>query len=73
MDVGKGWPASQLSFPEVLVLSTQGGLRVDDGTPIALGFHTGLWEVGLLVGEVARELREGRGPAHRALKAGHDC
>jgi dihydroxyacid dehydratase/phosphogluconate dehydratase len=28
-----------------------------DGTPIARGFHTGHWEVGLLVAEAARELR----------------
>jgi hypothetical protein len=31
-----------------------------DGTPIALGFHTGHWEVGLLVAEAARELRKRR-------------
>ena len=32
-------------------------MRAQDGTPIALGFHTGHWEVGLLVAEAARELR----------------
>lgn len=57
MDVGMGWAANQLAGPEILLLSTQGGLRADDGTPIALGFHTGHWEVGLLVAEAARELR----------------
>jgi putative YjhG/YagF family dehydratase len=40
-----------------LILSTHGGLRAPDGTPIALGFHTGHWEVGLLVAEAARELK----------------
>jgi xylonate dehydratase len=57
LNVGMGWPANQLLGPEVLILSTHGGLRAEDGTPVALGFHTGHWEVGLLVGEAARELK----------------
>ncbi|HEY1462840.1 MAG TPA: YjhG/YagF family D-xylonate dehydratase [Terriglobales bacterium] len=57
LNVGMGWPASQLTGAEILILSTHGGTRADDGTPIALGFHTGHWEVGLLVGEAARELK----------------
>jgi putative YjhG/YagF family dehydratase len=40
----------------VLILSTHGGVRAPDGSAIALGFHTGHWEVGLLVAEAAREL-----------------
>lgn len=56
MNVGMGWSPGRLLGPEVLLLSTQGGTRADDGTPIALGFHTGHWEVGLLVAEAAREL-----------------
>lgn len=57
LNVGMGWPADQLRGAEVLILSTHGGTRADDGTPIALGFHTGHWEVGLLVAEAARELK----------------
>jgi putative YjhG/YagF family dehydratase len=57
MNVGMGWSPDSLSGPEILLLSTHGGLRAEDGTPIALGFHTGHWEVGLLVAEAARELR----------------
>jgi xylonate dehydratase len=57
MNVGMGWSPDRLSGPEILLLSTHGGLRAEDGTPIALGFHTGHWEVGLLVAEAARELR----------------
>jgi putative YjhG/YagF family dehydratase len=57
MNVGMGWAADQLLGPEILILSTHGGTRADDGTPIALGFHTGHWEVGLLVAEAARELK----------------
>src|SRR5690349_1245209 len=54
-NAGMGWPTEKLLDPEFLILSTHGGLRAEDGTPIALGFHTGHWEVGLLVGEAARE------------------
>ncbi len=57
MNVGMGWSPDKLLGPEILLLSTHGGLRADDGTPLALGFHTGHWEVGLLVAEAARELK----------------
>ena len=33
------------------------GLREPNGAPIALGYHTGHWEIGLLVEEAAREFR----------------
>src|SRR5580692_5319085 len=56
-NAGMGWEAARLLDPEFLILSTHGGLRAEDGTPIALGFHTGHWEVGLLVAEAARELK----------------
>src|SRR5215469_5449381 len=56
-DAGMGWEPARLLDPEFLILSTHGGLRAADGTPIALGFHTGHWEVALLVAEAARELR----------------
>ncbi|WP_263409322.1 YjhG/YagF family D-xylonate dehydratase [Terriglobus tenax] len=56
-NAGMGWEPSRLNDPEYLILSTHGGVRAADGTPIALGFHTGHWEVGLLVTEAARELR----------------
>jgi putative YjhG/YagF family dehydratase len=51
-----GWDPSRLGAPEVLILSTHGGVRAPDGTPIALGLHTGHWEVGLLVEAAAHEL-----------------
>lgn len=56
-NAGMGWEPARLLDPEFLILSTHGGLRAQDGTPIALGFHSGHWEVGLLVAEAARELR----------------
>jgi len=56
-NVGMGWTPADLRRPEVLVLSTMGGMRNPDGTPLALGYHTGHWEVGLLVQAAAEELR----------------
>ena len=56
-NAGMGWEPTRLLDPEFLILSTHGGLRADDGRPIALGFHTGHWEVGLLVAEAANELK----------------
>ena len=56
-NAGMGWEPGRLLDPEFLILSTHGGLRAEDGRPIALGFHTGHWEVGLLVAEAARELK----------------
>lgn len=53
-----GWNPAQLGRDEYLLLSTQGGLRAADGTPVALGYHTGHWEIGLLVDAAARTLRD---------------
>ena len=57
-NAGMGWPTREMLGPQMLILSTQGGVRADDGTPIALGYHTGHWEVGLLVREAARMLKQ---------------
>ncbi|MBI4602634.1 MAG: YjhG/YagF family D-xylonate dehydratase, partial [Planctomycetes bacterium] len=54
---GMGWDPSELGRKELLILSTHGGLREPDGRPVALGYHTGHWEVGLLVEAAAREIR----------------
>jgi putative YjhG/YagF family dehydratase len=42
----------------MLILSTQGGVRAEDGTPVALGYHTGHYEVGLLVQAAARTFKD---------------
>lgn len=55
-NAGMGWDPQQLLRDQVLILSTQGGLRAEDGRPVALGYHTGHWEVGLLVRAAAEEL-----------------
>jgi putative YjhG/YagF family dehydratase len=56
-NTGMGWDPARVLDPEFLILSTHGGLRAENGEAIALGFHTGHWEVGLLVAEAARELK----------------
>ncbi len=58
---GMGWKPEDLLGPQYLLLSTQGGVRAADGQPIALGYHTGHWEVGLLVEAAAREIKQAGG------------
>lgn len=55
-NAGMGWNPALLGGKEVLILSTHGGVRRPDGTAVALGYHTGHWEVGLLVEAAAEEL-----------------
>ncbi|MDB5388397.1 MAG: dehydratase, YjhG/YagF family, partial [Planctomycetaceae bacterium] len=57
-NAGMGWNPSQLGRKQFLILSTQGGIRGEDGKPIALGYHTGHWEVGLLMRAAAERLDE---------------
>ncbi len=47
-NAGMGWNPARMAGKEVLILSTQGGIRHPDGSPVALGYHTGHWEVRLL-------------------------
>ena len=58
---GMGWKPEDLLGPQYLLLSTQGGVRAPDGQPIALGYHTGHWEVGLLVQAAAHEIKRAGG------------
>ena len=60
-NAGMGWDPAEATRTPYLVLSTQGGLRAEDGRPIALGYHTGHWEVGLLVRAAAEAIREAGG------------
>jgi putative YjhG/YagF family dehydratase len=57
-NAGMGWNPARMGGKEVLILSTHGGIRKEDGTPIALGLHTGHWEVGLLMQAAAEVLTE---------------
>jgi putative YjhG/YagF family dehydratase len=56
-NAGMGWRTEEVGRKPFLILSTQGGLRAPDGRPIALGYHTGHWEIGLLVQAAAEEFR----------------
>ena len=56
-NTGMGWAPAELNRREFLILSTQGGIRAPDGSPIALGYHTGHWEVGLLMQAAAAEFK----------------
>jgi xylonate dehydratase len=56
MDAAMGWTPEHLGRREFVILSTLGGIRAPDGEPVALGYHTGHWEVGLLMEAAAREL-----------------
>ncbi|HXH84040.1 MAG TPA: YjhG/YagF family D-xylonate dehydratase [Candidatus Tectomicrobia bacterium] len=57
-NAGMGWDPRELTRPQFLMLGTQGGIRAPDGRPVALGYHTGHWEIGLLMQAAAEELRE---------------
>jgi len=56
-NAGMGWDPRELGRKQFLLISTQGGVRAPDGRPIALGYHTGHWEIGLLVQAAAEEIR----------------
>jgi putative YjhG/YagF family dehydratase len=56
-NAGMGWEPSKLVQEQFLIISTQGGIRKGDGTPIALGYHTGHFELGLLSEAAAKELQ----------------
>src|SRR5882762_70666 len=54
-NAGMGWDPRELGRPQFLMLGTNGGIRGPDGRPIALGYHTGHWEIGLLMQAAAEE------------------
>lgn len=54
---GMGWDPDKLDGDAYLIINTHGGVRAPDGTPIALGYHTGHWEIGLQVQAAANHLK----------------
>src|SRR5256885_7106696 len=56
-NVGMGWSPASLDGPQYVIVSAHGGLRGEDGSPVDLGYHTGHWEIGLLVRAAAETLR----------------
>src|SRR5689334_3442865 len=71
-NAGMGWDPSALGGKEFLMLSTHGGIRAPDGSPIALGYHTGHWEVGLLV-EAAADIFKSAGAIPFAAACTDPC
>jgi hypothetical protein len=56
-NAGMDWRTDTLGGPEYVIVSTMGGVRSEHGEPIALGYHTGHWEIGQLVRGAAEALR----------------
>lgn len=54
--MGMGAHPDDVNKNQFLILSTLGGLRSDAGKPIALGYHTGHFELDALVRAAAREI-----------------
>ncbi|MEJ6523572.1 MAG: hypothetical protein QNL65_05295, partial [Opitutales bacterium] len=57
-NAGMGWSPKDMLGPQYLILNSHGGIRNEDGSPVALGYHTGHWEIGLLAKEAAQELKK---------------
>lgn len=57
-NAGMGWEPAEVDRDQFLIVSTQGGIRDADGRPLALGYHTGHWEIEYLVRMAAQTLRE---------------
>jgi putative YjhG/YagF family dehydratase len=60
-NAGMGWDANKLTGKEVLIIGTQGGIRAGDGRPVALGYHTGHWEIGMQMQAAAKEITRNGG------------
>ena len=60
-NVWMGWDPKGTVRDQFLLLSTSGGLRNGDGSPAALGYHTGHWELIDLMRESALTIRENGG------------
>lgn len=57
-DAGMGWEPAALAGPQFVMLSTMGGIRGADGKPIALGHHTGNFELGMALEAAADEFKK---------------
>ncbi|MEE8451781.1 MAG: YjhG/YagF family D-xylonate dehydratase [Thermoguttaceae bacterium] len=65
-DAGMGWPPEKLAGPQYVMLSTLGGIRADDGSTVALGHHTGHFELGLAMTAAADEFKQAGGVPYAA-------
>ena len=60
-NAGMGWNPKELMRKQFIILSTSGGIRDDDGSPVALGLHTGHFELRDQVRAAALEIRKLKG------------
>jgi len=58
MNTGMGWNADKLLGDEIMIVSTKAGLRNDDGSPTALGLHSGHYELDIQTEAVAKEVEK---------------
>jgi putative YjhG/YagF family dehydratase len=56
-NVGQGWNPSDFGKKQFLILGMNGGIRANDGTPMALTYSTGQFEPALLAEEAALEIQ----------------
>lgn len=56
-NAGMGWDPAEVNRSQYLIVSTQGGMRDNNGRPLALGYHTGHWEIELLVRRAAETFK----------------
>ena len=57
-NAGMGWNPSELMRKQFIILSTVGGVKEEDGSPIALGLHTGHFELVDMVKTAAKEFKK---------------
>lgn len=60
-NAGMGWPRANMLGPQVMIVSTAGGMRSDDGRPVALGLHSGHFELSEQVRAAAETVAEAGG------------
>lgn len=60
-NAGMGWNPKELMRKQFMILSTSGGIRDDDGKTVALGLHTGHFELRDQVRTAALEIRKLKG------------
>lgn len=66
LNAGMGWEPSTLLGKQVLMLSTLGGVRKADGTPVAMGLHTGHFEIGVQMEKAAEVIKSVGGVPYAA-------
>jgi putative YjhG/YagF family dehydratase len=57
-NVAMGVNPKLMTSDQALILTTAGGIRTDDGSPVALGYHTGHWEVSVVAAAAAGEFKK---------------